>query len=86
MHSIDSAQAFTAPQDFCWYGAYRSVLDAIGALEEAGTALLSLSADTGWHADGMRSLKEAVDAIGVCCGTEATGLRSRLWELEAARE
>ncbi|MGW8482553.1 hypothetical protein ACWGJP_05400 [Microbacterium sp. NPDC055903] len=84
MLSIDSATAFSSAQDYSWFGARRSISEALERLDEAGIALVALSADAGWQAEGMRALQGAIEDISARVGAQAHPLRQRLWELELA--
>lgn len=86
MYEIDIAQTWTPHQEFCWYAARRCVSDAIAALEEVGAALLSLTEDTRWQADGVRALNATMTTFSDGSAVGASALRTRIWELEVARE
>jgi len=81
-----SATTGTASFEEMWarYHAQQALTAAIDALDAAGAALVSLTADTQWSSDGVRALNQMLGDTQAAAGAEAAQLRTRSWELEQA--
>ncbi|MFK4762303.1 hypothetical protein ACI3KS_15340 [Microbacterium sp. ZW T5_45] len=76
----------TGSFDEMWarFHAQQALAGAIDSLDAAGAALVSLTADTQWSADGVRALNQKLGDAQSAAGAEAALLRTRSWELDQA--
>jgi len=82
MFNVIAADAWSSEAVWLWYSARRAVSDAIEYLEDAGTALAPLVADTEWHAKGVMALHERIIDLKARAASEIVELESRLGEIE----
>lgn len=81
MYSFAIAEAASADQLWAWAQAKGAVDDAMGALESAGAALLTLTADTEWHSEGVAALHRKLAGIQDRTALEIGRLHGRESEL-----
>lgn len=81
MYSFAIAEAGSSDQLWAWFQARGAVGDAIEALESAGGALLSLTADTEWHSQGVAALHRKLADFQDRAALETARLHNRESEL-----
>lgn len=84
MHSFTIAESGTSADAWACLQAAAAVDEAIAALDAAGAALVGLTVDTEWQADGVRALHDRLVALQASAGAEVGRLSSRSWELDRA--
>lgn len=84
MHSFTIAESGTSADAWACLQAAAAVDEAIAALDAAGAALVGLTVDTEWQADGVRALHDRLVALQTSAGAEVGRLSSRSWELDRA--
>lgn len=65
--------------------AARALAEAIEALQDAGTALLPLLADSDWQADGVRALHDLITELLDAGAAEVGVLLARQGEVDLVR-
>ena len=83
MLNVISADSWSTDALWTWYSAQRAVRDAIGALEDAGAALLPLIDASQWHAEGVMALHELIVEVRARTASEIGELDGRLWEIQS---
>lgn len=84
MHSFTIAETGTSADAWACLQAASAVDEAVTALNSVGAALVGLTVDTEWQADGVRALHERLVAFQSAAGAEVGRLSSRAWELDRA--
>lgn len=84
MHSFTIADSGTSADAWACLQAAAAVDEAIAALDAAGAALVGLTVDTEWQADGVRALHDRLVELQTSAGVEVGRLSSRAWELDGA--
>ena len=84
MHSFTIAESGTSADAWACLQAAAAVDEAIAALDAAGSALVGLTIDTEWQADGVRALHDKLVAFQTGAGSEVGRLSTRAWELDRA--
>lgn len=84
MHTFTIAASGTSVDTWACLQAAQSVNDAIASLDAAGAALIGLTTDTEWSADGVRALNMKLESFQTRASTETGRLQTRVHEIERA--
>lgn len=82
MFNFIVADAWSSEGLWAWYCAQSAVSDAVAALEDAGTALTPLVADSEWHSKGVTALHELIVDMAARAASEVSALEDRLREIK----
>ncbi|MGO2746958.1 hypothetical protein [Microbacterium sp.] len=82
MLNVIAADGWSSDALWAWYCAQRALREAAAVLEDAGTALVPLIADSEWQAKGVMALHELIVEMRARTASEVGELSARLWEIE----